>query len=478
MVLMNSAQKPSWNDTYLKNQVLFIGENSNKLSQYSQPLVAAGMIVHTAKSSIQALDIANKNSISMIVVDEDNYSRSLDYLAQLVSIHPRSRIVSIHLNPIGSSSFMEAGTKAALTLRSSYGMGSIGIQIIKYFGKICISPNKPTEGNNFGLVGDTDCVKRLRSKISRLKNVPTNILIHGESGTGKELVAKALHHESKRHDKPFIAINCGAIPESLLESELFGHVKGAFTDAKQNRKGVFEAACGGTLFLDEIGEMPIHLQVKLLRILQEMVVVPLGCTIPRKINTRVIAATNKDLSNLVANGKFREDLYFRLNVLELEIKPLRERREDIHLIVDHFIDIFNEKYECSFQAPAKKTLDRLSQLPWPGNVRQLRSHVERAVLLSEGKTLNEEELFPGPTKNSKKTESKIYDFENGDILKYQEIRAALDKSYLKRLLQHTRGNIAEASRFSGLYRANIYRMLERYGIEADSFKPTYLSDDL
>jgi two-component system, NtrC family, response regulator AtoC len=224
--------------------------------------------------------------------------------------------------------------------------------------------------------------------ISKIADYKTTVLITGESGTGKELIAKAIHYNSSRRDMPLVGINCGGIPETLLESELFGYVKGAFTDAYRGKKGLFEEATGGTLFLDEIGEMPMSLQVKLLRAVQEEEIRPLGETRTVKLDVRIIAATSKNLREEVKNDKFREDLFYRINVLTIEMPPLRERKEDIPLLIDHFLAKFNNRLGLKIEKMDSECLERLLEHSWPGNVRELENAIERSMVLSNGKEIS------------------------------------------------------------------------------------------
>jgi DNA-binding NtrC family response regulator len=234
-----------------------------------------------------------------------------------------------------------------------------------------------------GLVGESEAIHAVRRQISRCAPAPTNVLITGESGVGKELVARAIHAGSPRHDRRFVPVNCGAIPETLLESQLFGHVKGAFTSASYTNPGLFLVASGGTLFLDEIGEMPFPLQVKLLRVIEDRQVWPVGATKPVAVDVRLVASTNRDLIREIEAGHFREDLFYRLNVAHITLPPLRQRPEDIPLLVDHFIERLNLKLGTTFVGADRAALSVLSAQPWKGNVRELENTLERAMLLSE-----------------------------------------------------------------------------------------------
>lgn len=238
-----------------------------------------------------------------------------------------------------------------------------------------------------GIVGETECMRQLFYRINRLKDMDTNVIIFGESGTGKELVAKALHYSGTRKKERFVAVNCAAIPANLLEEELFGHKRGSFTGASSNRVGRFEYAAGGTIFLDEIGEMPLELQAKLLRVLENREVTPLGSNEPVAVNARIVAATNRNLKEMVEQGSFRRDLYFRLHIVNLVVPPLRDRKEDIPLLIRHFLDRYNKKYGTQIQGVDKGALKRLMASNYSGNVRELFSLLEHAAIFCNGKEI-------------------------------------------------------------------------------------------
>lgn len=242
------------------------------------------------------------------------------------------------------------------------------------------------------IIGTSKRMRDLYSVVERVIATDVTVLLLGESGTGKELVAKAIHHNSQRKERPFVTINCGAIPENLLESELFGHTRGAFTSAIHDKPGLFEEAHEGTAFLDEIGELPLHLQVKLLRVLQEGEFIRLGENTPRRVDVRIIAATNRDLASMVEDGSFREDLYFRINIVPIKLPPLRERREDIPLLVSHFLEDAAIRYNRPKTQLDSAVYRYFNQYPWPGNVRELKNTVERLVVLANKQNITAEEL--------------------------------------------------------------------------------------
>jgi two-component system response regulator AtoC len=286
------------------------------------------------------------------------------------------------------------------------------------------------------------------------------MLILGESGTGKELVARAIHGVGNRANKPFIAVNCGAIPENLLESELFGHVRGAFTDAASDKAGLFEEADGGTLFLDEIGEMPQALQVKLLRVLQEEEIRRVGASASRKVNVRVISATSRDLAADVAAGRFREDLYFRLNVFLIQLPPLRERVEDIPLLADHFISKYAGQMKRSPVRIAPDTMRSLMAHPWPGNIRELENVIERAMILCEGDCISAA-CLPAGIREAGSTPAALPD-ENLSIKQAEE---AMERDLIRKALARTGGNRTQAARILEISHRSLLYKLKEFGIE-------------
>ncbi len=303
------------------------------------------------------------------------------------------------------------------------------------------------------ILGKSKPMQAVFDLIRRVADSPTNVLITGESGTGKELVAKAIHYNSDRRHAPFVPVNCAAIPEALLESELFGHVKGAFTDAKMDKRGLFEEAHTGTLFLDEISELPIMLQAKLLRAIQEREIRRVGATKPIAVDVRIIAATNLNLAEEVRAKRFREDLYYRLNVIEIRLPPLRERREDIPLLVDAFLKKCAEARGKQVQGVSEAALALLVDYAWPGNVRELENVIERAVTLSRGDKIVPEDL-PSAIQGAR-GERRILDEAAERTLSLE----AMEKEYILRILEKTGGNKYQAAHILGIDRKTLYRKL-------------------
>ena len=298
--------------------------------------------------------------------------------------------------------------------------------------------------------------------VRKVCDFKTTVLITGESGTGKELVARALHFEGARRGRPFVAVNCAAIPESLLESELFGHVKGAFTDAVTDKSGLFEEADGGTLFLDEIGEMPLSLQVKLLRVLQDEEIKRVGGSASRKVDVRLVSATSRNLEADVAAGKFREDLYFRLNVFAISLPPLRERIDDLPLLVEHFLARFSDRFGKRVTSVDADALRILSSYGWPGNVRELENVLERGVILSEGDILSAG-LLPAKLAGAPAGDGS-FDF-LGETLSIKQAGEALERGLIRRALESTGGNRTHAARMLEISLRSLIYKIKEYGLE-------------
>ena len=315
--------------------------------------------------------------------------------------------------------------------------------------------------HQFGeLMGKSEPMQRVFRTIEKVAGYTTTVLLQGASGTGKELVARAVHRLSPRANKAFVAVNCGAIPEALMESELFGHKRGAFTDASSDKRGLFEEAHLGTLFLDEVGELPLSLQVKLLRVLQEGVVRRLGDTKDTRVDVRVIAATVRDLASEVKEGRFREDLYYRLNVLQIALPPLRERTGDLPLLIDHFLEKYNTRLGTRVKAVAPDALKRLMRYAFPGNVRELENTVERAVVLAEGETLTLDDL---PEKMSEERDPVALTLGTGE-LSIKRTTRVIEETLIRRALEQTRGNRTAAARLLEIsHRALLYKIKE-YGV--------------
>ncbi|MFZ5468519.1 MAG: sigma-54-dependent transcriptional regulator [Myxococcota bacterium] len=317
------------------------------------------------------------------------------------------------------------------------------------------------------LLGESEGILQVRKQVQRLAKVSTTVLVTGESGTGKELVARALHELSPRAAMPFVAVNCGAIPPGLIESELFGHARGAFTDARTAKRGLFADADGGTLFLDEIGELPAPAQVKLLRFLQEGEIRPVGENRAEKVDVRVVAATLRDLGKAVERGEFREDLYYRLNVVQLHVPPLRERIEDVRVLARAFLSRFQRQLNAGVKGFSPEAEALLSSYPWPGNVRELENAVERAVLLADGELIVPENL-PEKVWAPRGTSSAPARAADPQDLSLKRAVRELEESFIRAALRRTKGNRTRAAELLEIsHRALLYKIKD-FGIDPDA----------
>lgn len=323
----------------------------------------------------------------------------------------------------------------------------------------------------FGLshiLGQSKAVQELCQKINKISSYKVNVLISGESGTGKELAARAIHYLSRRAGKPFIPINCGAIPESLFENELFGHLKGAFTDAGLTQIGLVKQAEGGTLFLDEIAAISLYNQVKLLRLIQDKEYKPLGEAKPNKADLRIIAATNGNLRRLVKEGGFREDLFYRMNVISLYIPPLRQRREDIPILVEHFMSKYCKEYGKPTKVLSEEAMMKFMSYSWPGNIRELENKIQQIVVMSTTSMINIENAEP----TFSEPISKEYEFEDFNAAK-KKIISSFERTYLIRLLIEHGGNVVSAAKRAGKSRTGLWNLLKKYNISPGKYR--YLS---
>ena len=324
--------------------------------------------------------------------------------------------------------------------------------------------------SRFEIVGKSFAVRAVTDKIEKVARTPARVLITGENGTGKELVARAIHRQSPRADGPFVEVNCAAIPSELIESELFGHMKGSFTGAIQDRAGKFEQADGGTLFLDEIGDMSLAAQAKVLRVLQDGVVTRIGGSKPIHVDVRVLAATNKNLEDEIAAGRFREDLFYRLNVVPINVPPLRERREDVPQLAAYFLDQLATREGMPARAMTQEATERLQQFDWPGNVRELRNTIERLVILSSGPRITGDDVARLVGRRDPDQAGL------GSLLEcktFEEFKHAAERAFLLAKLREFDWNVSETARALDMPRSNLYKKIERYGLTRET---VYSSD--
>ncbi|MDM8526439.1 sigma-54 dependent transcriptional regulator [Desulfococcaceae bacterium HSG8] len=322
------------------------------------------------------------------------------------------------------------------------------------------------------LIGNSPGMMHIYEMIRQVSKTETNILITGESGTGKELIARAIHQESDRYGKPFVAINCGSIPETLMESELFGHKKGAFTGAAHDKKGFFEIAHNGTIFLDEIGEISLAVQVKLLRAVQDKLVIPVGSAEDISVDIRIISATNRNLEKEVIEGRFREDLFYRLNVIDIKVPPLRDRKDDLRILAQHFLDKYSKKAGKEITKVSSYAIDLLNKYDFPGNVRELENLIERSVALSSTNIILPDSLAlsvykrkktPSVKESSTRFSIDIDAVEKGISL--DEILEEIEKAYIKKALEYSKGNKTKAARLLGINYRSLWHRLVKFGIK-------------
>jgi len=320
---------------------------------------------------------------------------------------------------------------------------------------------KVANGSRYGMVGRSGAMRRIFQLVEMAAPTKCRVFIAGESGTGKELIARAIHALSPRRERPFIELNCAAIPSELIESEMFGHVKGSFTGAVADRKGKFEAAHTGTLFLDEIGDMSLMTQAKLLRVLQEGVITPVGSTDQRAVDVRIVSATSKNLQEEIVRGAFREDLYHRINVLTVAVPPLRARREDIPELAEHFLRLASIENDVKPKRLSPRAVDLLIQMPWQGNVRELRNLMERLVVLVSKEVVGQQEVMDVLQMPGMRSDE-------AGPLPLRQARARFERQYILNRLTANRGNLGNTARELGIERTNLYRKMKQLGIQAPS----------
>jgi len=441
--------------------VLLVDDDPAILEVLAMRLATEGYTVVTASSGEEALEVVAAGRPDTVVSDlRMGEVSGLDLLEAVHRQWPALPVIILtaHGNIASAVQAMRYG--AFDFLEKPYD----GMKLVKRVRAALrgwsAAPRVEAPPESAPFVAVSPAMRDVWKRVNRLARVDATALITGDTGTGKEVVARALHDLSGRRQGPFRAINCGAIPSNLLESELFGHERGAFTGAHAAHRGLFRAAHGGTLLLDEIGDAPLETQVKLLRVLQEREVVPVGGIEPVPVDVRVIAATHQDLRHKVVDGSFREDLYYRIDVLPLHLLPLRERREDIAPLVRHFITELGDGQPLKVSNGAIKRLERY---PWPGNVRELRNRVEVAVALADGDRLEAEDFALGapPLKGTA----------TGDIplAPMRDARASFDRDYLMRVLHASGGNVTRAAAMAGKHRTDFYALMKRYNLKRSDF---------
>ncbi|UCF05044.1 MAG: sigma-54-dependent Fis family transcriptional regulator [bacterium] len=449
----------------MSRRVLIVDDEKGVRSSLEKLLSYESYKTFCAADGATALELVGGERIDIVLLDIKMPGMDgLEVLGRLKEMQPDLPVViisghgniatAVEATKLGAFDFIEKPIdleRLLLTVRNGITQGDLARQNVQL---------KERAGVKTQIIGEHHEILTIMETIERVAPTNARVLIMGENGTGKELVARKLHELSKRSAEPFIEVNCAAIPEELIESELFGHEKGSFTGAISQRIGKFELADGGTLFLDEVGDMSLSAQAKVLRVLQESVFERVGGTETKKVDVRVIAATNKDLLGEAAENKFREDLYYRLNVVPIHIPPLRERRSDIAILAEYFLNEAAVELGTAPKKFSRRALDILMDYSWPGNVRELMNLIERLCILTSGDTITEDDL-PQLTLTRE-----------GDILKdpfslrtYQEFKDFTEKEFLVKKLQENNGNVSRTARQLGMQRSNLYKKLEKYDIE-------------
>ncbi|HHE4708724.1 TPA: two-component system response regulator GlrR [Klebsiella pneumoniae] len=437
-------------------RLLLVDDDPGLLKLLGMRLVSEGYSVVTAESGPEALRVLGREKVDLVISDlRMDEMDGLQLFSEIQKGHPGMLVIILTAH--GSIPDAVAATQQGVF---SFLTKPVDKDALYKAIDEALEQRSPAtdEAWRQAIVTRSPLMLRLLEQAGMVAQSDVSVLINGQSGTGKEIVAQAIHNASPRHDKPFVAINCGALPEQLLESELFGHARGAFTGAVSNREGLFQAAEGGTLFLDEIGDMPVALQVKLLRVLQERKVRPLGSNRDIEINVRIISATHRDLPKAMARGEFREDLFYRLNVVNLKIPPLSERTEDIPLLANHLLRQSADRHKPFVRAFSSDAMKRLMAAKWPGNVRQLVNVIEQCVALTSSPVIGDalvEQALEG---------------ENTALPTFVEARNQFELNYLRKLLQITKGNVTHAARMAGRNRTEFYKLLSRHELDANDFK--------
>ena len=441
-----------------QERVLLIDDDQGLLHLLKVRLTAMGFHVMPCTTAEEALEEARNEIFDMAITDLRLAAQDgLDLMDELLLIHPTLPVLVLtaHGSIPNAVEAMQRGAFGYLTkpFDDKELSASIEKALTQQRMRREIQRLKVLVKELYGLenvIAASGPMQALLQQVVQVADTNATICIAGETGTGKEVIARVIHSNSRRAREPFVAINCGAIPESLFESELFGHARGAFTGAYESKRGLFQTADGGTLFFDEIGEMPLAMQGKLLRTLQEREVHPVGTSRPVKVNARIIAASNKDLGQAVKKGTFREDLYYRIHVVPLTVPPLRERRADIPLLAQHFLKLNAQRMNKDIHGFLPDAMQKLMLSPWRGNVRELENTIEKAVVMATQDMITTDlihYLDTGP---------------EGQLKPLTEAKADFEHGYLKEVLESTRGNISRAALIAGRYRADFYKLLRKY----------------
>jgi DNA-binding NtrC family response regulator len=426
----------------------------------------AGDVVHATRDAAAAAlrnAIAANAPFDVILLDADP-PPTPTIVRELVTVGGGVRVLLAAAGPDGAALAARAGAQDCVA--KPFNAAELAFRVGRALAPSDPRADKRRPRKSDVLIGTGPWIKELYDRIAMVAATDVTVAIFGESGTGKELVARTIHNSSLRHDAPFVVVNCAAIPEALLEDELFGHVRGAFTDASRDRDGLLAAAHTGTLFLDEIGELPLALQSKLLRVLQSQEFRRIGDDQDRRVDVRIVTATNRDLEQQVAAGNFRQDLYYRINVFPLHLPALRERPEDIPMLVHHFVGKYRSRLGKAIDTIAPDALAKFSGFDWPGNVRELENKVHQAMVVSPGPIIEAHDVAI----RIQRAQTNRIDVERPFRELKQEMIDAFERTYLTELLRTHHGNLAQAARSAGMDRKNLWALVVRHGLDRDQFK--------
>jgi two-component system response regulator GlrR len=441
-----------------KGKILLVDDDPGLLRLLSIRLRAEDYDVEAVESAHKALAVLHRFRPDLVITDlKMDKMDGIGLLKELQSKSPGLRVVIITAHGTIPDAVTATQSGAFGFLTKPIDKDEL-METVERAMKVSGSPVEVEEGWASEIITRNQKLKEILAQAKMVAATDARVLITGQSGTGKELLAQAVHRASPRQDKPFVAINCSAMAEDLLESELFGHMKGSFTGATRDHDGLFQAAEGGTLLLDEIGDMPMRLQVKLLRVLQEQQVRPVGSTDAIQVDVRVISATHRDLQAMMTEGTFREDLYYRLNVVHINLPGLDERREDIPLLVSHFLQEIAREGEQERKVYAPEAVELLVTAEWPGNIRQLYNVVRQNVALSRSPVISGELVQSSLGEHA------------GKLMSFSDARDEFTRNYLSQILQITMGNVSQAARLAKRNRTDFYKLLARHDLNPDSFK--------
>ncbi|MDE0637254.1 MAG: sigma-54 dependent transcriptional regulator [Candidatus Poribacteria bacterium] len=470
--------------------VLIADDDHSLRSVLSAALNKAGYHTVKARNGKEAIECVEKDKFDVILLDIFlGDADGLELIESIQELNPAAAIIVITGHGTTQTAIDAAKRRAywyltkPIDLKQLLDLVSRAASASNQTKNVKASITSIDADGHGKMVGQCPAMQTVYQIIGRAAFSDETVLIMGESGTGKELVAKLIHENSPRSDNPIVVVDCSAIPPTLIESTLFGHVKGAFTDAHADRKGKFEQADSGTIFLDEVGELPIDVQMKLLRVLQEREIEPVGSDKTQPVNVRIIAATNRQLDTAISQKKFRDDLYYRLNVITITLPPLRERKEDIPELIDLFTSRFAQEYQLPKIGISSETIKKLIEYEWPGNVRELENAIKRALVMCSGQMLLTEhfsQIFDKPisdsTIDSQNPDQQIQTLLQGEVERYLEsdadagqlyaaIRSVFEKPLFEIVLKHTDGNRSKASEILGINRNTLHTKLNEYGIK-------------